>query len=69
MEGDWMDAVGLGQKGLVGWRERVADGVSRPLASRTPLREDQVRALLGATFFVLSVYYVVDTMRRVTAES
>lgn len=64
-----MDAVALGQKGLAGWREKVADGVSRPLASLTPLREDQVRALVGVTFFALSVYYVVDTMRRVTAES
>ena len=64
-----MDAVAIGQQGLAGWRKKVADGVSGPLASRTPLGEDQVRALIGATFFVLSVYYVVDTMRRVTAES
>jgi hypothetical protein len=69
MEGDKLDPVALGQKGLAGWRKKVADGVSRPFASRTPLSEDQVRALVGATFFVLSVYYVVDTMRRVAAES
>lgn len=64
-----MDLVGLGQTGLVGWREKVADGVSRPLASRSPLSEDQVRALVGATFFALSVYYVVDTVRRAAAET
>lgn len=63
-----MDTVGLGKQGLVGWREKVADGVSGPLASKAPLSEDQVRAILGATFFALSVYYVVDTMRRVVAE-
>lgn len=64
-----MDMVGLGQTGLVGWREKVADGVSQPLASRTPLSEDQLRALVGATFFLLSVYYVVSTVRRAAAES
>jgi hypothetical protein len=63
-----MDMIGLGQMGLVGWREKVADGVSRPLASRTPLSEDQLRALVGATFFILSVYYVVDTVRRAALE-
>lgn len=64
-----MDTVALGKKGLVGWREKVADGVSAPVASRSPLSEDQVRALIGATFFALSVYYVVDTVRRAMAES
>ena len=64
-----MDTVRLGQKGLVGWREKLADGLSQPLASRTPLSEDQVRALVGATFFMLSVYYVVDTVRRAASEA
>ena len=64
-----MDAVGLGKQGLVGWREKVANGVSGPVASRSPFSEDQVRAIVGATFFALSVYYVVDTVRRAVAES
>jgi len=63
-----MDPVALGKKGLVGWREKVADGVSGPVANRSPLSEDHVRAIVGATFFALSVYYVVDTMRRAVAE-
>jgi hypothetical protein len=63
-----MDAVAVGKQGLAGWREKVADGVSGPVASRSPLSEDQVRAIVGATFFALSVYYVVDTIRRVVAE-
>ena len=63
-----MDAISLGQKGLVGWREKVADAVSGPVAGRAPLSEEQVRALVGATFFALSVYYVVDTVRRAAAE-
>jgi hypothetical protein len=52
----------LGQAGLQGWREKVANRISQPVADRAPLREDQVRALLGAAFFVLSVIYVVKTI-------
>jgi hypothetical protein len=53
----------VGQAGLQGWREKVADGVAGPLSNRTPLDEDRVRALIGATFFVLAVIYVVQTVR------
>ena len=53
----------LGQAGLQGWREKVADRVAGPVAQRTPLDESQVRALLGAAFFVLSVLYVVKTVK------
>jgi len=40
----------------------VADGISEPVAKRAPLDEDQVRAVIGATFFALSVIYVVKTI-------
>ena len=63
-----MDAVAVGKQGLVGWREKVADGVSGPVSSKSPLSEEQVRALIGAAFFALSLYYVIDTLRRVAAE-
>lgn len=56
-------ATRVGQAGLQGWREKVADGVAEPLSKRTPLDEDQVRALIGGAFFVLSVVYVVNTVR------
>ena len=59
-----MEATELGQTALVGWREKVATGVARPVSTRTPLQESDVRALIGALFFVLSVYYVVGTVRR-----
>ena len=52
----------LGQAGLQGWGEKVANRISQPVADRAPLKEDQVRALLGAAFFVLSVIYVVKTI-------
>jgi hypothetical protein len=59
------DLTQLGQAGLQGWRKRVGDLVASPVAQRAPVSEDQVRALLGAVFFALSVSYVVKTARQV----
>jgi hypothetical protein len=56
----------LGHAGLQGWREKVADGISQPVAQRAPLEEDQVRAIIGAAFFVLSVIYVAKTISAAT---
>jgi hypothetical protein len=53
----------VGHAGLQGWREKVADGVAGPVAQRTPLEEDNVRAIIGATFLVLSVLYLVNAVR------
>jgi len=52
----------LGQAGLQGWREKVADAVSEPIANRAPVEENQVRAFIGGAFFVLSVIYVIKTI-------
>ncbi len=52
----------LGTAGLQGWREKAADAVAEPLARRSPLEEEQVRAAIGALFFVLAVTYVVKTL-------
>jgi len=62
-------ATQLGQTGLQGWREKVADGISRPVAGRTPVEEDQVRAVIGAAFFVLAVVYVVKTISAATRQA
>jgi hypothetical protein len=56
----------LGQTGLQGWREKVADGISQPVASHAPLEEDQVRAVIGAAFFVLSLIYIAKTISAAT---
>ena len=58
-------ATTVGQAGLQGWREKLADGVAGPVSEKTPLGEDQVRALIGVTFFALSVLYVVKTIQAV----
>jgi hypothetical protein len=52
----------LGKAGLQGWRTKVADGLAEPVAKKTPLEADQVRAAVGALFFVLAVLYVVKTL-------
>jgi hypothetical protein len=62
-------ATELGQTGLQGWREKVADGISRPVAKRAPVEEDQVRAVIGAAFFVLAVIYVVKTISAATRQA
>ncbi len=54
----------FGRAGLTGWRETLADRVASPVAGKTPASEDQVRAVIGATFFLLSVYYVATTIAR-----
>jgi hypothetical protein len=62
-------ATRLGQTGLQGWREKMADGIAEPVARRAPLDSEQVRAVLGAVFFVLSVVYVVKTLTAATREA
>ena len=56
-------ATRAGQAGLQGWREKVADGVAPPVAQRTKLSEEQVRAIIGATFLVLAVIYVANAIK------
>ena len=52
------------EAGLVGWRERLARKIEKPVSKRTPLTVQQVRALLGALFFVKSALYVGRSIRR-----
>ena len=62
-------ATEIGQTGLQGWREKVADGISRPVAKRAPVEEDQVRAMIGAAFFALAVIYIVKTISAATRQA
>ena len=59
----------LGQTALQGWREKVADGISQPVAKRAPLEEDQVRAVIGAAFFILSLLYIAKTISAATRQA
>jgi hypothetical protein len=63
------NVTALGQTGLQGWREKVADGISQPVAKRAPIDEDQVRAVIGAAFFVFAVIYIVKTISAATRQA
>jgi len=52
----------IGTAGLQGWRVKAADAVAEPLARRSPLDVDQVRAAMGALFFVLALTYLIKTV-------
>ena len=58
----------IGHAGLTGWRETLADKVAPPAAKRGPVSEDQVRAVIGATFYALSVYYVISTTAKIVKQ-
>jgi hypothetical protein len=62
-----MDAISLGKAGLQGWRGKVADVVAEPVARRTGVADDQIRAAIGALFLVLSVIYVTGSLRRLAS--
>ncbi len=55
-------ATEIGSAGLQGWRRKAADAVAEPVARRTPLSGEQVRAAVGALFFVLALTYVIKTV-------
>jgi hypothetical protein len=62
-----MDAITMGKAGLQGWRGKVADAVAAPVAKRTGVADDQVRAVVGALFLALSVMYVVGAVKRLAS--
>jgi hypothetical protein len=62
-------ATQAGHAGLQGWRAKVADGIAKPVANRTKLSEDQVRAFVGAAFFILAVIYVANTVRELARQA
>ena len=63
------DTKAFGQAGLVGWRKAIADRAAPTAAKRAPVSEEQVRAAIGAVFFLLSLYYVVSTIVRIVKNS
>jgi hypothetical protein len=59
-----MDTVKMGQAGLQGWRGKVADVVAPPVSRHSPVTDDQIRAVVGGLFFLLSVVYVVGVVKQ-----
>ena len=60
-----MDRNEVGKAGLSGWRTTLADSVAGPVSRRTTLSKDDVRAVVGALFLVLSLLYVAGAIRRI----
>jgi hypothetical protein len=58
-----VDAVKLGQAGLVGWRRKVGERIADPISRRTRLSPDQAMAVLGAIFFLLTLRHFLHTLR------
>ncbi len=64
-----MDRNAVGKAGLSGWRGTLAESVAPPVARRTPLSRDDVRALVGAVFMALSCVYMVGAIRRIVRDA
>lgn len=60
-----MDNTAIGRAGLKGWRSTAADAVAPRVAQRSGFTEDQVRAVIGGVFLLLSIVYVVKALRDV----
>ena len=63
-----MKTKNVGLAGLRGWRGSVADAVASPVAKRSSFREDQVRAVVGAIFLLLSLMYVFRAFKDVVRD-
>ena len=48
---------------------KLADAVAEPVAKRSALDDDQVRAAIGAAFFLLSVVYVAGPVKRLISRT
>jgi hypothetical protein len=59
----------IGDAGLVGWRKRALDRFADPIASRTGMTSEQIRAIVGWIAIVTAAVYLVGTLRRASARS
>jgi len=59
-----MNVTEMGKVGLTGWRGRAADVVARPVARRTRLNEDQIKAIIGALFLAYTLYRLARALYR-----
>jgi hypothetical protein len=56
------------EAGLVGWREQLAKKVEKPVSRRTPLRAQQIRAILGALFVINAALYLGRVFNRAVTQ-
>lgn len=60
-----MNVTAMGKASLSGWQEKVGGRIAQPVAQRTRLTEDQVLALIGGVFLLLSIYQFFKLMAKV----
>ncbi len=60
-----MDVTAMGRAGLTGWRAKVVPRVAEPVSSAVPLSAEQVEALIGGIFLLLSAWQFYKLFRRV----
>jgi hypothetical protein len=56
------------EAGLIGWRERLAQKVEKPVSKRTPLNGRQIRAILGALFVINAALYLGRVFNRAVTQ-
>ena len=56
------------EAGLVGCRERLANKVDKPVSGRTPLKSQQIRAILGALFVINAALYLGRVFNRAVTQ-
>jgi hypothetical protein len=56
------------EAGLIGWRERLAQKVEKPVSRRTPLNGRQIRAILGALFVINAALYLGRVFNRAVTQ-
>lgn len=57
-----MKTTQMGQQALSGWRVKVGAPIATAVARRTGLEAEQVQAVIGAAFFLSSLWYVISTI-------
>lgn len=62
-----MDVTAMGKVGLSGWRGAIGSKVAEPIAARSALSQDQVEAIMGGIFLLLSAWEFAKLVRRVLA--
>jgi hypothetical protein len=62
-----VDLVAMGQVGLTGMRGRIARRAAPAIATRTPLEEDKVLALIGWALLALYAWGTVKLVRSLIA--
>jgi hypothetical protein len=64
-----METKNVGLAGLRGWRGSVANAVASPVAKRSSVGEDQVRAAIGAIFLLLSLMYIFGAIKDLVTDN